>query len=91
MVRNLRLVHTLLCEVPQHVSYKNPRGFGEPRFPVRALQTPGSSGGGSGLHGDGFVVVHRVLKLPLVVGRAFWEEGQRPRHLGSEAEPVERN
>ena len=29
MVRNLRPVHTLLCEIPQNVSYKNPRGFGE--------------------------------------------------------------
>ena len=29
MVENLRPIHTLLCEIPQHVSYKNPRGFGE--------------------------------------------------------------
>lgn len=37
------------------------------------------------------MVVHSFLKLPLVVGRAFWEEGQRPGHLGSEADPKEGN
>lgn len=68
-----------------------PEALGNSRFPVRTLQTPGTPGRGSGLHREGFVVVRSFLKLPLVVERAFWEEGQRTGHLGSEAEPVEGN
>lgn len=45
---------------------------------MKTLQTPGGSGGVSGLQGKGFVlVVVVVFKFPPVVGRVSWDKGQR--------------